>query len=35
LAMIPRDVLLDDAPLPTPQFIADTPDTIPDEWNDK
>jgi hypothetical protein len=28
LAMIPRDVLLDDEPLPQPTFIADLPDTL-------
>lgn len=35
LAMIPRDVLLDEQPLPEPQFIAETPDTVPDEWSDQ
>jgi hypothetical protein len=28
LLMIPRDVLLDDEPLPEPQFTADLPDTL-------
>jgi hypothetical protein len=34
LAMVPRDVLLDDQPLPEPTFIAQPPDTIPDERNE-
>jgi hypothetical protein len=34
LLMIHRAVLLDDEPLPEPQFIADTPDTVP-EWDDQ
>jgi hypothetical protein len=35
LAMIPRSVLFDDQPLPEPQFIADTPDTLPADWTDQ
>lgn len=32
LALLPRVVLLDDRPLPRAEFIANVPDTIPDDW---
>lgn len=35
LALVPVSVLLDNEPLPTPGFIAEPPNTVPDDWADQ
>lgn len=35
LALVPRELLFDDGPLPVPDMDAELPDTIPPEWMER
>lgn len=35
LALLPRSILLDDQPLPPAEFIAEVPDSVPDDWSER